>query len=67
MYGVDADDANYPKEGYRTAVWALGWAEVGLFALTLLFTFCGGRSKVEDKKTTEGAAGMAGRKCSPEH
>ncbi len=56
VYGVDADDANYPKEGYRTSVWALGWAEVGLFALTLLFSFCG-RSKAEDKKKAEGAAG----------
>lgn len=42
VYGTQADDAQYPSKDYRTATWALGWANVGLFALTLLFGLLGG-------------------------
>ncbi|GAB4815434.1 hypothetical protein N2152v2_002480 [Parachlorella kessleri] len=41
IYGLQANDDHVPKQGWRTAVWALGWAEVGLFAFTLIFSFCG--------------------------
>lgn len=30
-YGLRADDAGEPQQGARTAVWAMGWAEAGLW------------------------------------
>lgn len=31
VYGVRADNANVPQHDARTAVWAMGWSEVGLW------------------------------------
>ena len=32
IYGVRADNASVPEHDARTAVWAMGWSEVGLWA-----------------------------------
>ncbi|KAL4422271.1 hypothetical protein ABPG75_008468 [Micractinium tetrahymenae] len=59
VYGVRADSANVPHQGARTAVWALAWAQTGLWLLSVLVALATRRAcrRVSETELTASLAG----------
>ncbi|KAL4422273.1 hypothetical protein ABPG75_008470 [Micractinium tetrahymenae] len=59
VYGVRADNANVPHQGARTAVWALAWAQTGLWLLSVLVALATRRAcrRVSETELTASLAG----------
>ncbi|KAI7838643.1 hypothetical protein COHA_007570 [Chlorella ohadii] len=53
IYGVRADNASVPEHDARTAVWAMGWSEVGLWALSAVLAFASRRAAKRRMSETE--------------
>jgi hypothetical protein len=59
VYGVRADNASVPQHDARTAVWAMGWSEVGLWGLSTILAFVSRRAAKRRMSETELSATLS--------